>query len=66
MAAQGGNGQFEQLGSGRRSGVVMEFVGYLQQSKKWWMLPILLTMLGLGALILLSSSPVAPFIYTLF
>jgi hypothetical protein len=44
----------------------MEFLGYLRQTKKWWMLPILIVMLCLGVLALLVSSPVAPFIYTLF
>jgi hypothetical protein len=46
--------------------VVTEFLSYLAESKKWWMLPILVVMLGLGTLVLLTGSPVAPFIYTLF
>jgi Family of unknown function (DUF5989) len=57
---------FERIANTGRTNVVMEFLGYLRQSKKWWMLPILLVMLGLGVLVLLSSTPVAPFIYTLF
>jgi hypothetical protein len=43
-----------------------EFLEFLGQNKKWWMLPILLVMLLLGILIFLSSTAVAPFIYTLF
>jgi hypothetical protein len=43
-----------------------EFLEFLGQNKKWWMLPILLVMLLLGLLIFLSSTAVAPFIYTLF
>jgi hypothetical protein len=43
-----------------------EFWAFLAQNKKWWLLPIVIVMLFLGALILLASSPVAPFIYTLF
>ena len=53
--------------SGReRSSLVGEFWGFLRQSKKWWMLPILLGLLVFGLLILLSGTAVAPFIYTLF
>lgn len=66
--AQNGDRQqdFERIANTGRTNVVTEFLGYLRQSKKWWMLPILIVMLGLGVLVLLSSTPVAPFIYTLF
>jgi hypothetical protein len=41
--------------------------GFLKERKKFWLLPIIITMLLFGALIVLSSgSAVAPFIYTLF
>jgi hypothetical protein len=41
--------------------------GFLKERKKFWLLPIIITMLLFGALIILSSgSAVAPFIYTLF
>jgi hypothetical protein len=46
--------------------LIREFLEFLGQNKKWWMLPILLVMLLLGILIFLSSTAVAPFIYTLF
>jgi hypothetical protein len=39
----------------------------MKQNKKWWLLPLLLTLLVFGLLIFLSSSTgLAPFIYTLF
>jgi hypothetical protein len=38
----------------------------LYYSKKWWLLPILLVLALLGAMVLLSGSAAAPFIYTLF
>jgi hypothetical protein len=50
----------------RRSSIVAEFWGFLRESKKWWLLPILVVLLIFGALILLSGTAVAPFIYTLF
>lgn len=47
-------------------GMVREFWYFLKHNKKWWLLPIVLVLLGLGVLVLLSSSAAAPFIYTLF
>lgn len=50
-----------------RGGIVGEFWGFLKQNKKWWLLPLVLTLLIFGVLIFLSSSTgLAPFIYTLF
>jgi Family of unknown function (DUF5989) len=57
---------FERIERTRRTSVVGEFLAYLRETKKWWMLPILVVMLGLGVLALLADSPIAPFIYTLF
>lgn len=35
-------------------------------SKKWWLMPMVIVLVLLAALFVLSSSVVAPFIYTLF
>jgi len=41
--------------------------GFLKERKKYWLLPIILTLLLFGVLIVLTSgSAIAPFIYTLF
>jgi hypothetical protein len=48
------------------SGFIGEFWHFLKQSKKWWLLPIVVVLVGLGLLIALSGSAAAPFIYTLF
>lgn len=41
--------------------------GFMRERKKFWLAPIILVMLLLGALLVLSQgSAVAPFIYTLF
>lgn len=41
--------------------------GFMRARKKFWLAPIILIMLLLGALIVLTQgSAVAPFIYTLF
>ncbi len=41
--------------------------GFLRVRKKFWLLPLIVTLLFFGALIVLTSgSAIAPFIYTLF
>jgi len=58
---------FEQFAAAHGSpGVLGEFVGFLRQNKKWWLLPILLALILFGLLLFLSSSVLAPFIYPLF
>lgn len=45
----------------------MDLWGFLRTRKKYWLLPIILTLLLFGGLIILTSgSAIAPFIYTLF
>jgi hypothetical protein len=44
-----------------------EFWSFLRVRKKWWLAPIVLMLLLLGALIFFTQgSAVAPFIYTIF
>ena len=57
---------FEALSKEKELGLVREFWEFLKYNKKWWLVPILLAILGLGLLVLLSGSAAAPFIYTLF
>jgi len=53
--------------AGRRVGIVQELMVFLWERKLWWMMPMVLTLLLFGLLILFAeSSAVAPFIYTLF
>jgi uncharacterized protein DUF5989 len=41
--------------------------GFLNQRKKFWLLPVILVLLVFGTVIVLTSgSALAPFIYTLF
>ena len=47
--------------------ILKEFWGFLRVRKKWWLAPIIIFLVLLGALLVLSEgSAVAPFIYTLF
>jgi hypothetical protein len=41
-------------------------VSFVLHNKKWWLLPLLFVLLLMGLLMFLSTSAVAPFIYTLF
>ena len=44
-----------------------ELWAFMQERKKFWLLPIILVLLIFGALLVLTEgSAVAPFIYTLF
>ena len=47
--------------------ILKEFWDFLKVRKKWWLTPIVIVLLLLGALIVFTqSSAVSPFIYTLF
>lgn len=47
--------------------LLKELWAFMKARKKFWLLPIILIMLMLGALIVLTQgSAIAPFIYTLF
>lgn len=47
--------------------LMIDLWGFMKTRKKFWLAPIILILLVLGALIVLSQgSAVAPFIYTLF
>ena len=50
-----------------RSGLLREIWAYLRVRRKWWLLPILLVVLMVGALLVFAQgSALAPFIYTIF
>ena len=47
--------------------LVSEFWAFLRIRKKFWLLPLVLVLLVVGALIVLTQgSAIAPFIYTIF
>ena len=47
--------------------ILVEFWDFLRVRKKYWLAPIVVMLLLLGALIIFTeSSALAPFIYTLF
>jgi len=50
----------------QRTHLVGELWAFLGHTKKWWLLPVLVVLLLLGALLALSGTAAAPFLYTLF
>jgi len=46
---------------------IQDIWAFLRERKKYWLLPLIITLVLLGALIILSqASAIAPFIYTIF
>jgi len=60
--------EFERAAAAQdRGGILRDFWGFMKQNKKWWLPPLLVTLLVFGVLIFLSTGTgLAPFIYTLF
>jgi hypothetical protein len=58
--------KFEEQAAQDQGGFFAEFWIFLKENKKWWLLPILLAFLLMGALLLAGGTGAAPFIYTLF
>ena len=49
-----------------RNGFLSDLWFFLKTNKKWWLIPVVAVFLIAGLLVLLSSTGLAPFIYTLF
>lgn len=47
--------------------IIGEFWAFLKERKKWWLMPVVVFLVLLGAILVLSEgSALAPFVYTLF
>lgn len=58
---------FERSANRGQRGLLRELIPFLLQNKKWWLTPIILLLVLVGLMVVFAaSSPVAPFIYTLF
>lgn len=59
---------FEKSAEDKPVSLGKEIVDLLKHNQKWWLVPILIVLLGVGGLIAfaLISPGAAPFIYTLF
>jgi hypothetical protein len=58
--------EFARRGASARPSFLSDYLYFLKNNKKWWMLPLLVLLLAFGALMILATSGAAPFIYTLF
>jgi len=47
--------------------IIAEYLQFLKENKKWWLIPIVVVLVLFGLLIVITKgSALAPFIYTLF
>ncbi len=58
--------QFEILAKHKQKSLVGEFWGFLKETRKWWLLPLLIGIVALGAAVIITGSPIAPFLYPFF
>ncbi len=59
--------EFESAQSAPELSFIAEFLLFLRDNKKWWLLPILIILGGLSLLIVWATvTGAAPFIYTIF
>ena len=58
--------ELRELSEARSGGVLAQMWGYIGESRKWWLIPIILMMLLLGIMFVIGGSGAAPFIYTIF
>lgn len=50
-----------------RPGLMSELWAFMKVRKKWWLMPVIIVMLAVGALLVFAEgSALAPFIYTIF
>jgi len=63
---QASNDDFASAAARPRAGLASELWAFLRDNKKWWLAPVVISILGLGLLVLLGGTAAAPFIYTLF
>ena len=58
--------EFERQAEESQPGLLIEFAHFLRYNKKWWLIPILVTLALLGVLVFLSSTTALPWIYAIF
>ena len=66
MGQQDGNSLERLARDESRVPLLKDFWFFLIREKRWWLTPILVILLLLGLLMWVSSTAIAPFIYTLF
>ncbi len=50
-----------------KQSLIREFVLFLKEEKKWWLIPLAVLLLAVGAILIFANTSVlAPFIYPFF
>jgi len=57
---------FQEIANSKQVGIVREFWDFLKYNKKWWLTPIILSLLLIALIAISAGSGAAPFIYSLF
>lgn len=57
---------FSEQADQQSAGLCRELFDLLAHNKKWWLMPVVGTLLVVGVVVLLGGTAAAPFIYTLF
>lgn len=57
--------ELSQLANKKGDHLLLEFWDFLKHNKKWWLIPILIVLLGVGLIAVMTSGVAAPFIYPL-
>ncbi len=58
--------EFVEAGQEKPLSLPREFLLFIVENKKWWLIPIVVVLALVGLLVVLGSTGAAPFIYTLF
>ncbi len=58
--------ELERMAEAKQPGLAAELFAFLGENKKWWLIPILCVLGVFAVVAALASTPIAPFIYTLF
>ena len=58
--------EIQQAGQQEPLNLVQEFLLFVRENKKWWLIPILLVFGLVSLLVMSGSTGAAPFVYTLF
>ncbi|HUT12043.1 MAG TPA: DUF5989 family protein [Thermoguttaceae bacterium] len=58
--------RFEKAAEEKPLSLAGEFLLFLKENKKWWLLPIVLVLGAISLLALFAGTGAAPFIYTIF
>jgi hypothetical protein len=59
-------GDFASEAERGNAGLLREIWELIRFNKKWWLVPVIVALLVVGAVLLLSTGAAAPFLYPLF